>query len=512
MDRPRHLSDGLIKGGGAAAFGVGAGVVALVAMPVKGGKEKGAVGVAVGALKGIAGFVGFTLLGVGVGVVQVGRGAFNTPDAINSKIKGKEWDPRTQRWIFYNLKEEAELVLGMDEKAYMDYMSHEGKVEVPAPGQAASVGAEGEGPQSEVPKKKKKVKETGLYDTLAIEPDATTAQVKKAYYKMAKQHHPDKNDGDEAAKQRFQEISDAYQILMDEDSRANYDKNGRQAVGEQPRVDAKQFYAMMFGSDEFEPLVGKLNIAAIMGVDDEELQVPEGQDPAMYEAVHEQLKQWQREVTCAMNLADLVKLFAEENAPEAEYRAKIHQLATELASTPIGGALLSFIGTCYREFATMAMGTHAVSGAFQDRMRGALTSALHQRNLASAYGAAGKAIISAAGAANKLESNGDVSASVEKKAQDGMMKYMWHQTQIEIEGLLKKVCFKVTHDTSVAKPVRRKRAQALIIVGEMFTSFGATTAEGLAALANRIGPAGGPEEAAEEMGAAEGAPPDAAER
>jgi len=510
MDRPKHLSDGLIKGGGAAALGVGAGVAALVILPVQGAKSKGVVGAACGALLGVGAFAGLTLLGVGAGVIQVGRGIYNTPDAINSKIKGKEWDSRTQRWIFYNLKEEADMVLGMDEKAYMEYMSNEGKVEMPVPELS---GAGGEGADSQAPKKTKEVKETGLYDTLGIEPDATSGQVKKAYYKMAKQHHPDKNDGDESAKQRFQEISDAYVILMDEESRTNYDKNGRQAMGEQPKVDAKQFYAMMFGSEEFEPLIGKLNISAAMGVDDEEVQVPEGQDPAMYEEVHGHLQEWKREVTCAMNLVDLIKLFAEEEAPEAEYRQKIEQLGAELASSQIGAGLLTGIGTCYREFATMSLGTHAVSGALPDRMRGAMTSALHQRSLVTAYGSAAKAAASASGAVNKIENEaGEASAESAQKAQDGMMKMMWHTTRIEIEGLLRKVVFKVTRDASVDKSVRKRRAQALIIVGEIFISLGASTSEGLAALAERLGPAAAPEADVAAAGVAEDDAPEGAEK
>merc|ERR1712070_725046 len=237
-----------------------------------------------------------------------------------------------------------------------------------------------------------------------------------------------------------------------------------------------------------------------------------GQDPAMYEAVHEQLLQWKREVTCAMNLVDLIKVYAEDGAPEAEFRSKLHELGSELASSQIGGALLTFIGTCYREFATMALGTHAVSGTVPDRMRGAMTSALHQRNLVNAYGSAAKAVASAAGAANKLESGGEASADVAQKAQDGMMKVVWHTTRIEIEGLLRKVCFKVTHDSSIEKPMRRRRAQALIIVGEVFVSLGATTAEGLAALAERLGPAVVPEADAPEAGVPEDDAPEAAER
>ena len=43
-------------------------------------------------------------------------GVYNTPDALSSQWAGCEWDERTGRWIMYNLVEEAELVLKMDEK------------------------------------------------------------------------------------------------------------------------------------------------------------------------------------------------------------------------------------------------------------------------------------------------------------------------------------------------------------------------------------------------------------
>ena len=65
-----------------------------------------------------------------------------------------------------------------------------------------------------------------LYTILGIERDATSDQIKKAYRKLSKIHHPDKG-GDS---QLFVEIQVAYEILMDEDTRANYDATG--SIGE----------------------------------------------------------------------------------------------------------------------------------------------------------------------------------------------------------------------------------------------------------------------------------------
>lgn len=53
---------------------------------------------------------------------------------------------------------------------------------------------------------------TGHYLTLGVACDATTAEVKKAYRKLALLHHPDKNQGDEVSAERFKEITAAYEV------------------------------------------------------------------------------------------------------------------------------------------------------------------------------------------------------------------------------------------------------------------------------------------------------------
>jgi len=61
------------------------------------------------------------------------------------------------------------------------------------------------------------------YATLGVPADATTAQIKKAYRKLARQHHPDTNPGDTEATDRFKAITEAYEVLTDPARRQAYD-------------------------------------------------------------------------------------------------------------------------------------------------------------------------------------------------------------------------------------------------------------------------------------------------
>lgn len=67
------------------------------------------------------------------------------------------------------------------------------------------------------------------YKTLGVSRDASEEDLKKAYRKLAVKYHPDKNPDDEAAEAKFKEISEAYDILKDEDKRAAYDRYGHAA-------------------------------------------------------------------------------------------------------------------------------------------------------------------------------------------------------------------------------------------------------------------------------------------
>ena len=65
-----------------------------------------------------------------------------------------------------------------------------------------------------------------FYAVLGIARDAQEGDVKKAYRKLAMEHHPDRNNGDKAAEEKFKEITEAYEVLRDPDKRAAYDRYG----------------------------------------------------------------------------------------------------------------------------------------------------------------------------------------------------------------------------------------------------------------------------------------------
>ncbi|HVA68901.1 MAG TPA: J domain-containing protein [Candidatus Binataceae bacterium] len=64
------------------------------------------------------------------------------------------------------------------------------------------------------------------YKTLGVERTATEAEIKSAYRKLARKHHPDVNPGNKGAEQRFKEINEAYQVLSDSAKRKKYDELG----------------------------------------------------------------------------------------------------------------------------------------------------------------------------------------------------------------------------------------------------------------------------------------------
>ncbi len=70
------------------------------------------------------------------------------------------------------------------------------------------------------------------YEVLGLSKGSTPDEVKKAYRKMAVQHHPDKNPGDHTAEEKFKELGEAYDVLSDPDKRAAFDRYGHAAFAQ----------------------------------------------------------------------------------------------------------------------------------------------------------------------------------------------------------------------------------------------------------------------------------------
>ena len=66
------------------------------------------------------------------------------------------------------------------------------------------------------------------YEILGVSRNAAEKDIKQAYRKLARQHHPDVNPGDKAAEERFKDINEAYEVLSDAEKRKKYDQFGSQ--------------------------------------------------------------------------------------------------------------------------------------------------------------------------------------------------------------------------------------------------------------------------------------------
>src|SRR4051812_28256043 len=64
------------------------------------------------------------------------------------------------------------------------------------------------------------------YASLGVPRTATPDEIKKAYRKLARTHHPDLNPGDKEAEEKFKEVQEAYDVLSDPEKRKRYDRLG----------------------------------------------------------------------------------------------------------------------------------------------------------------------------------------------------------------------------------------------------------------------------------------------
>ena len=102
------------------------------------------------------------------------------------------------------------------------------------------------------------------YEVLGVSKSASKDEIKKSYRKLALQYHPDRNQGDKSAEEKFKEAAEAYEVLSDEQKKAQYDRFGHEGMkgggfsqgGGQTMEDIFKNFGDIFGGGGFEDFFG----------------------------------------------------------------------------------------------------------------------------------------------------------------------------------------------------------------------------------------------------------------
>ena len=310
--------------------GVLGGAAALIAAPVVGARSEGWSGFAKGLGAGLAAAVALPVAGAAVGITQIARGAYNTPEAIMEANAGKRWDSHRRVWVAEDLVQESLKLSECSDDDILEKARERAKARGEAPGLEGALGGGSSGGD---------VASTEYYDALEVTPAATAGEIKRAYYLLARKLHPDKNPDDPEAHQKFQRIGEAYQVLSDESLRKKYDERGKDGLKDHAFVDPSALFAMLFGSDQMEGLVGRLQLATLAAA---------GADLTKDER---RLLQERRVGRLAVKLAAMLQGYvdAKDEGAMKTFESQMKAMAEHLVTASYGDIMLHTIGFVYEK-------------------------------------------------------------------------------------------------------------------------------------------------------------------
>ena len=191
----------------------------------------------------------------------------------------------------------------------------------------------------------KKGAKPDLYEVLEVPRDASKNQITKAYYRLAKQYHPDKNPDNPEAEERFKLISEAYQVLTDPEKRERYDKFG--VFGEdEGDVNPEEIFHALFGAGRFDEFFS----TPFTGVDtsgSEDLSEEEAQ-----RRYQEDVNRRSREKATSL-LERLRTMVRDGVLSDKSKQSELAKEVLEMAEAPGGPELLSILGYVYIQEANM---------------------------------------------------------------------------------------------------------------------------------------------------------------
>ncbi|KAJ3260292.1 hypothetical protein HK103_000927 [Boothiomyces macroporosus] len=361
------------------------------------------------------------------------------------------------------------------------------------------------------------------YDLLQVPADASAATIKKAYYISAMKYHPDKNLDDPTADEKFKQISEAYQgnwililVLSDPQKRAFYNRHGKGAASsDNVFVDPEQFFKQQFGGEKFVSIIGEISIAR-------DFKEAMGGDQGNSSPITPEERIAQRKSRVSRLVSNLVSKLAlytdafpspsidsppvgttmEHLAKEAlnSFRIISQIEVDSLKDESYGIELLHAIGYTYCLKAdqwlaiidsngnvfnrTWGFGSRFVNG-FREKAHiisetvGTVKTAFDlQSSFTKLQNLEKKA--EGEGEENAVQKEltdeeRELKAKLEHEAASKGMEALWRGSKLEVEAVVREVCDATLGDESVSTEVRRRRAVALRVLGEVYEK--ATKAE-----------------------------------
>jgi len=285
-------------------------------------------------------------------------------------------------------------------------------------------------------------KDTFFYDVLDLQPDATAAQIKKAYFLKARQFHPDKNPDNPEAEEKFKLVSEAYEILSDPQKREGYHRYGRDAMNPSQFTDPRQLFQKMFGGGKFENIFGEISFLAST-----EDQTPEQQQEA------------QQKRLVDLTVALMRRLESYMNGDVNAFTAAAVREAETLKKESYGLELLHHIGYIYEN-----EGRQFLGGLF-----GFLAELKEKGHFAKELCETMKQAAKLQMAEEKLQQlpPEERQEAEPQLMQEGMVA-MWRVARIDVEMMVRRVCEAVVGDPELDKVSRKRRAEGVRLLGRIW--------------------------------------------
>ena len=389
------------------------------------------------------------------------QGVAAIPGQITQPRQGKWWNDNEGQWVKTDMNEEA-TKLG----------------NIPGDDNDILGGPQAEAENAVDASFSGDVLDTFYYDVLEVKPDAEASAIKRRYYLLARKYHPDKNPGDQEAADKFKDIAEAYQVLSDPNLRTKYNKEGRAGLSPDktdgaegpPKVDPAILFAFLFGSDKFEPYVGRLATATSAMV---------GDSPKVSTKDARRLQK-RRCARLALNLIDKITPFVEA-ADDSSIQAEWTVEANELATASYGHQLVTTIGKIYNALAIMNEGESAsghglpslgqwaaAQKAKSEKNRGSTQNKIETLKAGIDLMKLQQELQAKMAAAKTDEEKAAVQKEMEEASVGILLRVLWTTTVVDISSTIHETCQMVFFDQAVSEEVRLKRVAAVKALGQIW--------------------------------------------